>query len=243
MIISLCPNKKEMTYYNHKYNNHFIESLNNKHGEEVIKWWKSQGVETTLTGCNTREGNSTFRFYGLLNGMFDGYDKNQIEGNNVTIFTGIPTVSIESIESKFGYIIGEEVGLKRRDGSHYLFDYHYSSISSDLINTKGNGMCPSGKGIVTAFYGEYIIVEYIDSNGKKPRLGFKPEWVIKLNNTKPVNNNPNNKKQNNGKAITVQQVTPSISTGERKLGSGIRGKGSVITIGRRHLGNSAIVGN
>lgn len=63
------PAKSE-TPWKHPYDNCVIEVLDKEHGKKVIEWWKSVGV-----GTNNYKGNSSGRFYGLVNGLFKPYTK------------------------------------------------------------------------------------------------------------------------------------------------------------------------
>ena len=54
--------------------NEVIEVLNKEHGKKVLEYWKSQGVDTRgFSGNQTREDDSEFRFYGVINGEFNNY--------------------------------------------------------------------------------------------------------------------------------------------------------------------------
>ncbi len=58
----------------HKYNNCVIEVLDPEHGKEVIKWWKSQGVDTkNFNGNASKRDNCNSRYYGLISGIFSNY--------------------------------------------------------------------------------------------------------------------------------------------------------------------------
>ena len=71
-----------------KWNNHVIEVLDKEHGKKVIEWWNEQGVETAfLFGSGTKEANSSWRYYGLLNGSFYNYDIDYVTAHNAKIIT------------------------------------------------------------------------------------------------------------------------------------------------------------
>ena len=54
--------------------NQVIEVLNKEHGEKVIKYWKSRGVDTLhMNGDCTRDRKYDIRYYGVINDMFDCY--------------------------------------------------------------------------------------------------------------------------------------------------------------------------
>ena len=51
-----------------------IEVLNKEHGKKVLEYWKSRGFDVGgFSGDQTREDDSEFRFYGVINGKFDNY--------------------------------------------------------------------------------------------------------------------------------------------------------------------------
>lgn len=61
-------------------NNTVIESLNDEHGANIIKWWKKQGIETNLDG-------STRQAYGLYNDEFYHYPSDFIRKGKVKVIT------------------------------------------------------------------------------------------------------------------------------------------------------------
>ena len=66
--------------------NKVIEALDREHGRKVIEYWKSKGVDTReLEGSQTKAYNSTFRFYGVINGRFDNYPKKSVVLYNAEI--------------------------------------------------------------------------------------------------------------------------------------------------------------
>ena len=59
--------------------NQVIEVLNKEHGKKVIEYWKSKGVDVgSFIGNQTREDDSKFRFYGVINGEFNNYYQKSI---------------------------------------------------------------------------------------------------------------------------------------------------------------------
>ena len=54
--------------------NQVIEVLNKEHGKKVIEYWKSKGVNTMgMFGSLTKEDGDEWRYYGVINDMFDCY--------------------------------------------------------------------------------------------------------------------------------------------------------------------------
>ena len=61
-------------------NNQVIEVLNKEHGKKVIEYWKSKGFDVRgFAGNQTREDDSEFRFYGVINEEFNNYRKKSID--------------------------------------------------------------------------------------------------------------------------------------------------------------------
>ena len=59
--------------------NQVIEVLDREHGKKVIEYWKSKGFNTDdFKGNQTREDDSEFRFYGVINGEFNNYRQKSI---------------------------------------------------------------------------------------------------------------------------------------------------------------------
>ena len=59
--------------------NQVIEVINKEHGKKVIEYWKSQGFDVgAFSGNQTREDDSEFRFYGVINGEFDNYRRKSV---------------------------------------------------------------------------------------------------------------------------------------------------------------------
>lgn len=59
--------------------NEVIEVLDRGHGKKVIEYWKSKGFNTDdFKGNQTREDDSEFRFYGVINGEFNNYRQKSI---------------------------------------------------------------------------------------------------------------------------------------------------------------------
>lgn len=74
---------------NKKLDNLVIEAETRFHGREIIDFWKSQGVKTSMNGSlNKFEGNSN-RFYGFVDGSFSAYNFEDLKKsrNNIRIST------------------------------------------------------------------------------------------------------------------------------------------------------------
>src|SRR5690606_23216000 len=66
--------------------NQVIEALTPEHGAEVIEYWKSRGVDTrNLVGNSCKSRGSTFRYYGVIKGRFNGYRLAEVEEANAEI--------------------------------------------------------------------------------------------------------------------------------------------------------------
>ena len=66
--------------------NQVIEVLSKEHGERVIEYWKSKGVDTLgMSGLQTKKGNYLWRYYGVIDGYFNVYSERQASENNAEI--------------------------------------------------------------------------------------------------------------------------------------------------------------
>ena len=73
--------------------NKVIEVLNKEHGKKVIEYWKSKGFDVRcFAGNQTREDDSEFRFYGVINEEFNNYRKKSIDLHGAEIIH-LPTES------------------------------------------------------------------------------------------------------------------------------------------------------
>ena len=73
--------------------NEVIEVLNKEHGKKVLEYWKSRGFDVGgFSGDLTREDDSEFRFYGVINGKFDNYLRKSVCFYNAEIIE-LPTES------------------------------------------------------------------------------------------------------------------------------------------------------
>lgn len=69
-----------------KKDNFVIEVLNEKHGQRVIDYFKSIGVDTNiLEGTCTRENGGTARYYGVFNDYFDNYPLKVVQERGMKI--------------------------------------------------------------------------------------------------------------------------------------------------------------
>lgn len=68
--------------------NQVIEVLNVEHGKKVIEYWKNRGVDTKdFTGNCTKEINAIYRYYGVINGIFNIYSLKYVNEHNAEIIT------------------------------------------------------------------------------------------------------------------------------------------------------------
>ena len=68
--------------------NQVIEVLNKEHEKKVIEYWKSRGVDTKgYAGDCTKESflGSELRFYGIIDGRFDKYTKEDLSYYNAEV--------------------------------------------------------------------------------------------------------------------------------------------------------------
>ena len=86
-------------------NNTVIKVLNKKHGKEVIKYWKSLGVDT-----ENKRGNSSipFIYYGLINKKFENYSLNQVKEANAKIIELPTTCTILEITNSVEMMVSED---------------------------------------------------------------------------------------------------------------------------------------
>ena len=81
--------------------NQVIEVLNKEHGKKVIEYWKSEEFDTGIfEGSQAKSDNSTFRFYGVINGIFGNYNKKTVDLHNAEIIK-LPTESPKEEEKPF----------------------------------------------------------------------------------------------------------------------------------------------
>lgn len=74
--------------------NQVIEVLNDEHGKKVIEYWESQGFKNIydLQGDATRDGKDDWRYYGIIDGVFDNYTLDEAIDANAEIIE-LPTES------------------------------------------------------------------------------------------------------------------------------------------------------
>ena len=66
--------------------NQVIEVLDMEHGNKVIDYWKSIGVDTLgMSGSQTKKGDYLWRYYGVIDNCFDVYSERQAAENNAEI--------------------------------------------------------------------------------------------------------------------------------------------------------------
>ena len=73
--------------------NQVIEVLNREHGKKVIEYWKSKGVNTKdMGGSNTKDMESSIRYYGVIDDDFCCYPIESVKDANAEIIQ-LPTDS------------------------------------------------------------------------------------------------------------------------------------------------------
>lgn len=66
--------------------NQVIEVLDRDHGRNVIEYWKSKGVDTSvMLGIRTKKKGDLFRYYGVIDDYFNIYSEEQVVANNAEI--------------------------------------------------------------------------------------------------------------------------------------------------------------
>lgn len=75
-----------------KLDNVVIENLTREMGREIIAYFREMGYDTShFYGFSHKEGyNHIYYFYGVINGKFDNYSKQQVEEANAQIIQ-LPT--------------------------------------------------------------------------------------------------------------------------------------------------------
>ena len=67
--------------------NHVIKALTPEHGAEVIKYFRSLGIKTTLEGKNCESNGDSYIYYGVIDGLFDCYTLQYVRNENIPIKT------------------------------------------------------------------------------------------------------------------------------------------------------------
>lgn len=68
--------------------NQVIKVLNEKHGEQVINYFKSLGINTSdYKGHCTSDANNSFCYYGLIDGYFSNFSKSVLLNSKVELIT------------------------------------------------------------------------------------------------------------------------------------------------------------
>ena len=106
------------------YNNTVIKVLNDKHGEEVIEFWQSVGINT----CGYKgDGFVLCEYYGLIDNRFDNYNFKQVQNANAKIielpyYYVVPDMSngIEMMVSNDKLIWEKRLVACKINGFYYL---------------------------------------------------------------------------------------------------------------------------
>ena len=71
--------------------NQVIEVLDIEHGKKVIEYWKSMGFSTTGRNADqTKKSCDTYRYYGVIDNVFDNYNLTKVKNYNAEIIE-LPT--------------------------------------------------------------------------------------------------------------------------------------------------------
>ena len=129
--------------------NQVIEVLNREHVSKVIQYWKSKGVDIgDFNGSQTKAHNSTFRFYGVINGRFDNYPKESVVLCNAEIIE-LPCDFVNEFTSeqmeRSVYLKSKGFGLEDRpfpkpmQVSMFPFGNPVNNIQTRVVVAAGNG--------------------------------------------------------------------------------------------------------
>lgn len=94
-VVYLCRKKiKSM-----KKDNFVIEVLDLEHGQKVKKYFESLSIDTCRYAFdNTKKYDDTYRYYGVIDGMFDNYNEEQIPPHVEII--NLPVEAEKTLEEK-----------------------------------------------------------------------------------------------------------------------------------------------
>src|SRR5690625_2701815 len=68
--------------------NQVIEVLDREHGKKVIQYWMDRGVDTKYKeGTLTKNHGDSYRYYGVIDGVFDNYSEPFVKYHNAEIIT------------------------------------------------------------------------------------------------------------------------------------------------------------
>jgi len=99
--------------------NQVIKVLTPEHGEKVIEYWKSKGVNTrNYSGECCERGGDIRIYYGVINGVFDNYHMDQISGSETVEIIELPK---------------EEFDLTTNEGRLAYAKKHYPNTRAKII--------------------------------------------------------------------------------------------------------------
>jgi hypothetical protein len=82
--------------------NQVIKSLTSEHGEEIIKYWESKGVDIGgFSGCMCEEDGDSHIYYGFINDIFSYYSLSNVEEYNAEIIE-LP-LNMDTNEGRLAY--------------------------------------------------------------------------------------------------------------------------------------------
>ncbi len=87
--------------------NQVIKVLTPEHGEKVIEYWKSKGVDTdNYSGECCERGEDIHIYYGVINGVFNNYRMEQIFGSDTVEIIELPEEEFDMTtnEGRLAYI-------------------------------------------------------------------------------------------------------------------------------------------
>ena len=244
-----------------KFNYCAIESTGREQGSRVIQFWKSVGADTgRLTGYVV--GYSRWRYYALIDGKIKRLSLEQLKTCGVTLID-LPEPKKLFWEPRKKYEGCVIEALDRGHGKKII--EFWKSLG---YKTCMSGNCHAADDDDNRYYGAHkgnisnFTLQQVEELGLKvitlpdppkilPALQTMRKWenagmLGELDHPtteerKEIENN--NKNQNNGKSISVPKVTPTITRGERILGSPVSGKRGRATIGVGHLSLQKVSGS
>ena len=136
--------------------NQVIKVLTPEHGEKVIEYWKSKGVNTdNYSGeCCERDGNQCI-YYGVINGIFDNYRMGRISDDDNVEIIELPTNKFDMTYPIYDMSTNE---------GRLAYARKYYPIGTEFLNTRGEYRKVIG--IPKIYEGTTIDVQSMDEIGE-----------------------------------------------------------------------------
>jgi len=141
--------------------NQVIKVLTPEHGEKVIEYWKSKGVNTRgKEGQSCESGGNKYIYYGVINGVFDNYNVSQLD-----VFDNLEIIELPTNKFDMTYPIYD---MSTNEG-RLAYAKKYYPIGTEFLNTRGEWRKVIG---IPKIY-EGTTIE-IHATGKHSELIFRP---------------------------------------------------------------------